>query len=304
MPLNISKLTQDILGLAVLGLFLLGWLLFFIGTCVQQIVLGPGNGIFWFQVLYHLGLALGLTFLNITDGIKSHRLALMALLTIGTVLIINSLTVLLYVERGATAAAGSFFMSFVYFFWIIRFGSEEDSPVNKIELPIPARGNNLTAEAPQAPANAARTGFKPQIQIPKFSLPVFGKKGNAQAEQTTRDIQPQGYAPQPHVPAQQPQQPQPYQAAQPIQVVTTSEPHAPSAAQTSAPVPGAAEPAQKAVAMYPYTANASDPTELSFEKNEILEIINTNGKWWRARRVDAVGKVIEGIIPSNYVRLL
>lgn len=46
-------------------------------------------------------------------------------------------------------------------------------------------------------------------------------------------------------------------------------------------------------------ANPQDPSELSFSKNEELEIIDRNGNWWKARKQD--GSV--GIVPSNYVSI-
>ncbi|PVU88133.1 hypothetical protein BB561_006014 [Smittium simulii] len=48
----------------------------------------------------------------------------------------------------------------------------------------------------------------------------------------------------------------------------------------------------RCVALYSY-----DPTEMSFVKGEILDILDNNGKWWQARRAD--GAI--GIVPSNYV---
>ncbi|KNE59312.1 hypothetical protein AMAG_18147 [Allomyces macrogynus ATCC 38327] len=55
------------------------------------------------------------------------------------------------------------------------------------------------------------------------------------------------------------------------------------------------------VALFAYTADQSDPQELSFGKDEILEIANPHGnRWWQAR--NSKGQV--GIAPSNYLKLL
>ncbi|ORZ01225.1 hypothetical protein BCR43DRAFT_561516 [Syncephalastrum racemosum] len=52
----------------------------------------------------------------------------------------------------------------------------------------------------------------------------------------------------------------------------------------------------EARAAHSYRANPEDPNELSFDKNEILEILDRRGNWWQARKMD--GSI--GIVPSNY----
>ncbi|KAI8976560.1 SH3 domain-containing protein, partial [Pilobolus umbonatus] len=54
---------------------------------------------------------------------------------------------------------------------------------------------------------------------------------------------------------------------------------------------------EKVQALHAYEANPEDPSELSFAKGEIMDIMDRNGNWWQARKSD--GSV--GIIPSNYV---
>ncbi|KAJ3324274.1 Transmembrane osmosensor [Boothiomyces sp. JEL0866] len=58
----------------------------------------------------------------------------------------------------------------------------------------------------------------------------------------------------------------------------------------------------KAEAMYTYNANISDPNELSMKKGEILEVIDSKGKWWQVIKVESDGTFTTGIAPSNYLR--
>ncbi|ORX56989.1 hypothetical protein DM01DRAFT_1402599 [Hesseltinella vesiculosa] len=71
------------------------------------------------------------------------------------------------------------------------------------------------------------------------------------------------------------------------QVYTVSQP----SPTTTAPA------ANQAVALHSYTANPSDPNEISFQKDEILDVLDRRGNWWQARKQD--GTI--GIVPSNYV---
>jgi SHO1 osmosensor len=48
------------------------------------------------------------------------------------------------------------------------------------------------------------------------------------------------------------------------------------------------------------TANPEDNTELSFAKDEVMDIADNKGKWWHARKAD--GSI--GVVPSNYLELM
>ncbi|CAO3622410.1 unnamed protein product [Cunninghamella blakesleeana] len=57
---------------------------------------------------------------------------------------------------------------------------------------------------------------------------------------------------------------------------------------------------ERVEAIHAYQANPQDPNELSFEKGEVVEIVDRKGNWWQARKTD--GTI--GIIPSNYFRAI
>ncbi|KAI8868246.1 Src homology-3, partial [Ramicandelaber brevisporus] len=58
--------------------------------------------------------------------------------------------------------------------------------------------------------------------------------------------------------------------------------------------------AYKARAIYSYQASPDDPNEISFNKNEIVDIVDTAGKWWQAKKSNGM----VGIVPSNYLEII
>ena len=54
-----------------------------------------------------------------------------------------------------------------------------------------------------------------------------------------------------------------------------------------------------AVAIFDYDAQV--PEDLDIKERDLLEILNDNGNWWKAKN-QRTGKI--GLMPSNYVRLL
>jgi SHO1 osmosensor len=76
-----------------------------------------------------------------------------------------------------------------------------------------------------------------------------------------------------------------------------------------------AAPKQRAKANYAYTASPDDPNEVSFAKGEILEVMDTTGKWFQVRTSAGQAGVsrittkmfpadLSQIAPSNYLTLL
>ncbi|KAI9000182.1 hypothetical protein BC832DRAFT_562690 [Gaertneriomyces semiglobifer] len=80
------------------------------------------------------------------------------------------------------------------------------------------------------------------------------------------------------------------EAPVPLEAVTTG----PMGGETDAPI-------LRATAMFQYEANPEDPTEVSFSKGDVLEVLNNKGKWWQVRLTKPDGTVVTGIAPSNYL---
>lgn len=86
----------------------------------------------------------------------------------------------------------------------------------------------------------------------------------------------------------------PILAGNPTTLESAAPQGAPQSLETGAPR------VQRAEALYSYKASEDDPTEISFNKGDVLEIVDSSGKWWQAHRAN--GEL--GIVPSNYLQML
>lgn len=95
-------------------------------------------------------------------------------------------------------------------------------------------------------------------------------------------------------------------------------PEQPSAGQVAGEQPPEAY-VYKAKALYTYTANPDDPNEISFQKGDVLDILDKQGKWWQAKKEDgSVGSefffallaynssslTLILVAPSNYLQVV
>ncbi|KAJ3414856.1 Transmembrane osmosensor [Chytridiales sp. JEL 0842] len=290
---NINKLVWLLtFPLSILGVFLA-----FIGTCIWS------DGTLWWWIFYQIFLVIGLFFAVATDGIKSHRLAIVAFLAISFVFIVLSCNSAngyqsalalrgQYSSGAALVLAGNIILSFTVLPWILIFGSEESSPVQ-----------------------AFVSGATP-ITIPSnFSFPAFGKKGqDLEQPMPMQQQQPMMMNMSNDTLNSQPQQPYMNNNDSSFHVVPTPQqqtfnaPPAPMAAAppAAAPAPAAeaAAPVVKAKALYTYDASPKDPNEISFTKGDILDVLDSKGRWWHVRRVASDGTTSVGIAPSNYLQLV
>ncbi|GAN03246.1 osmosensor protein [Mucor ambiguus] len=171
-----------------------------------------------------------------------------------------------YTSGGNQAAgAGAVILIVMQFFWVILFGSTEDSLVYQFIY----------------------SGFVSPVSQNGVNIGMHGNGSPKESKVALSSPEAASY----HTHQQQPS------------IASIHQHHHQSPVMNSpivvSPSPGMApQQAQKltATALHPYTANPDDPNELSFQKEEVLEILNKSGNWWQAKKQD--GTI--GIVPSNY----
>lgn len=272
MAFDISHITGNPIIL-LSGVFaLIGWFITFIASCIYQSLYGA-----WWIVIYELLLLGGIFFVLATDSLPEYRLVILTFLAVSISLLTSFIGT--FVNSSASSAqaiaAGAIFMIIVQFLWVLIFGSDESSAVNRSMhgLQMPSRPT-------------ANHDFK------NGSIPLGSSVGFAGSHHQGSFVSPLDY-----------QQP----TAQPMMMQTTTPminspqvPHMttpPMQQSPSSPVQNTATDVIESVtALHAYQANPEDATELSFSKGEVLDVLDKKGNWWQARKKD--GTV--GIIPSNY----
>ncbi|KXN72163.1 hypothetical protein CONCODRAFT_84260 [Conidiobolus coronatus NRRL 28638] len=136
MPFQLKNVTQNKLTLFSLGLALVGWLIS-LGACAA----GESITLLWFIIVYQFVLIISILLNICYDTLKFYQIAITGYVSIGFVFCIlaiqnvinwkganNGNTSNSTSAAGTAAAAGFIFLSVVYFYWLLRFGS--DSAVN------------------------------------------------------------------------------------------------------------------------------------------------------------------------------
>ncbi|KAI8143079.1 SH3 domain-containing protein [Fennellomyces sp. T-0311] len=200
-----------------------------------------------------------------------YRMALLTLLAISIALLHGQIDGVLPVARfnsaaydqgGAGAyAAGYIIIIIIQFLWVFVFGSEPNSYLGQFVHGWSAMNNSVENHQTEKPRHVQQ---QPAMQMP----------------------QPQQFEDKTMVPDQ---------GFSPVAYEMQAHPAASSPQQSPTQEP-AGEYKERVEALHDYVASTDDPSELSFRKGEVLEIVERKGNWWQARKAD--GSV--GIIPSNY----
>ncbi|OSD03541.1 hypothetical protein PYCCODRAFT_1476934 [Trametes coccinea BRFM310] len=317
-------------------LAVIGWFVAFIGQAVATAQIGNGVvGVLWFSIFVQLFLILGVLHTLATDSIAMHRFQIA---TFGSIAIVFAVIgVNQGIFSGAASldamAAGWLILAMVDILWVLYFTSEEDSLMLHVfnslgtgGLTPPSRRRRATRTTSMMnmggngyTAGYASGGIGPMYDSKmggSMTGPIGGtgsfRAGSAEGGAPTRSLNGTnsmnnlGNGGGPGSiggndgsigPAS------PLMGSGAAGIGAGGGPGAPSPAGapgTDGSMPPGEGHQYRAKALYNYTASPDDPTEISFAKGDILEILDKNGKWWQARKPD--GTV--GIAPSNYLQII
>lgn len=305
----------------------IAWLIAFIGQAAAESQQAR-QGSLWFGIFVQLFLIVGVIMTIGTDSIGTARFQLSAWTIVALVFSVTGIDRGIYtgISSYDAMAAGYFILTIVNVLWLFFFTAEEGTFIFNLFYSVgggqsgggggwrnrAGRGSksrlgngNAYTGAPMGGGSGYPTsgGYQPtygQNNMSTADVPLAGSKNNL-APTTSRGMggQEMGGA---HSMDHQSQMGTRDQggAATAGGGNATIDGHSITGVAPAGSTTGETNYGYKARALYAYSANADDPTEISFAKGEVLSIVDNSGKWWQARRENGE----TGIVPSNYMQLL
>ncbi|CAO3634279.1 unnamed protein product [Mucor fragilis] len=259
--MSFSRLKQKPLILITSILALCGWIVAFGGACMLKVLNGA-----WWVMIYQLCITLGHWMVFLSGTVPQYRMAMMTFLASSIPLLTIQVDYVIQYTKSnipkipATAyVSGYIILLTVQYTWILVLGSDKSTFFGRM------------GHMEQAPLSHhhqqehTTQGFEPEF----YSEKLNNESRQSQLNSATLN-----------------------RALYPLNSTTSVN----TIAAIQKPSLGPIEYTEKVQALHAYNASAQDPNELSFEKGEILEIVDRKGNWWQARKSN--GAI--GIIPSNY----
>lgn len=131
---DITNITSDPFALGTLSVGFVSWLIFLGGCTAANEIKGFNFPRFsWWTLAYEFALIVTLFLLYCFDLVDSYRTFLTASFAVAFSFLTNSANVLVYSNGSALAAAstGVILISMINMIWLIYYGADSDSPINK-----------------------------------------------------------------------------------------------------------------------------------------------------------------------------
>lgn len=287
--IRLSNFTNDPFAVSTVSFGIIAWIISLAGAAASTQSNFPKYT--WWGIFFELALIVAVFLLYLYNNVELYKFTLVGLVSVAFVYSTNSTNALIYnTDRAGNAccAAGNVLLSILNIIWIVYFGGHPELPTNQFvdsfafRLRLTHAGHNDHVEEEKFPLyqNPSIRANIP-VQGPRVSSYANGpyvssSQLNGLENLSSPEVQIQQFSRESRDLTRK-------------SVVRTQD-------QLHLPVPFK----YTAQALYSYEANPEDANEISFVKDEILEVDDISGKWWHARR--ATGET--GICPSNYVKLL
>lgn len=250
----------------------------------------------WWGIVYQIVIILIVLLLYLNNNIELYKFTLVGLVSVAFVYTTNTTNSLIYNSKlsgNLCCAAGCILLSILDVIWILYFGGHPESPTNQFIDSFSVKHNHghlPTDERKDDIAPDANYKVHSPVNLPP-GQPAHFQDNNLRQSQLTHKPSLHGSNPQPYMSLSQ---------LNGLENFSLQDVHQRDLTKNNAGSINDITFRYKARALYLYDANPDDINEISFVKDEILEVDDIDGKWWQARRAN--GQV--GICPSNYVKLL
>lgn len=273
----------------------------------------------WWGVMYEFGVVVVVFALYLNNNIELYKFTLVGLVLVAFVYTTNTTNSLIYSGNGPNLACalGCILLSILNVVWIVYFGGHPESPTNQLIDSFSLKNHHSATLAPSLEPQAL--GHEPKIRgddddydykryvspvnLPNLQLTTHFQDNNLRQLQLTNKAQ--GTNNTGYMLSLQLNGLENFSSSDvhnrdltnntSLNKRTTGTTYGENTG-TILSIPFR----YKAKALYSYDANPDDINEISFVKDEILEVDDIDGKWWQARKAN--GQV--GICPSNYVKLI
>lgn len=263
------NLIDNIFLLVTTVLALGAWVIAFAGLCALR-----ATGAYWWIMIFELALVLGVILLILAGSFIQYRFVVLTFLAVSISYITGQLSTAISLATdgngssvraaGSAFAAGYVVLIIIQIIWVFAFGSEPHSYVGKFAQ----HSRNSIQQHPHHIGSAAGAGAAGGLAAGTVAQSSLNNNNNPPNE-TIQDKTAYENSPT----NQSPTMTHPSMATSPV-----------------------LEYNERVEALHEYRANPEDPSELSFDRGDILEIVDRRGNWWQARKADGS----TGIIPSNY----
>lgn len=303
MSFSISNLIGDPFAISTISFGLIAWIISIAGAGASNQSNFPHFS--WWGIMYQLVIMVVITVLYLYNTIELYKFTLVGLLSIAFVYSTNSTNNLIYKTGDSgmlCCAAGCILLSMLNLIWILYFGGHPESPTNQFidSFSLKTHSHNH-GHLPSSDNKAVDGDIDDEVEYKRYasshSNTQFQDNNLRQSQLTTNNKS----VNTPYMSSSQLNGLENFSSSDVHQSRDLTSNKRQTVYNDTNSVNDTGNVFRyKAKALYSYDANPEDINEISFVKDEILEVDDIDGKWWQAKRSN--GQV--GICPSNYVKLM